>query len=46
LSYKKLELDCAVADGGRWKLRPGFREKSEPFMRLVYLIELLEALFA
>jgi hypothetical protein len=25
---------------------PGFREKSESFMRLVYLIELLVALFA
>jgi len=46
LNYEKLELafDFAVADGGRLEAAQEFRDQSESFMLLVYLIELLEGL--
>jgi len=39
-----LEFDFAVADGCRLEAAQEFRDQSESFMLLVYLIELLEGL--
>jgi hypothetical protein len=48
LNYEKLELefDFAVADGGRLEAAQEFRDQSETFIVLAYLIELLGAVLA
>jgi protein involved in temperature-dependent protein secretion len=42
LSYEKLEFDFAVADGGRLEAAQEFRDQSETFTILAYLIERLD----